>query len=330
MMRAAVTILVLVTACTEYVARDPGIDAVSHVEDRDWPAADVWKLDLLFVIDDTAAMASYQDRIAELPAHVERLLDGAHRTTNARIAVTTNGGVLRTVPGMTEPFLSVWSDYDLTRFTSFEGAFSDVFATLLNVGFEGAGPSQPLAAADVVLDDESTGFLRDNAPLGIIFVTASDDASVYPPRDYERYFKSLKADPARVFVSAIVGEQTPRLDEMLAAFVNRNVRAPLDGDYAPAVERLAQLKWSTLGQPYLYASDVDVETPGPQYECTFTASYDGIQHALPQCSDDGDLFCWTLQPDPHCMTPNCVVPKIPPYTISHFQPDVRAQCVVLH
>lgn len=323
------TVAVVAAACTEQVARDPGIDAVTHVEDRFWPAARVWKLDVLFVVDDTIAMAPYQQRIAELPALVESLLVDGGR--DVRIAVTTNDGVLRTAPGMTDPFVSVANDYDLSRITNYEGSFQDTFAALLDVGAEGTGAAVPLAAAASALDGSDTGFVRKDAPLGIVFVTATDDGSLYPPGDYETFFKSLKADPSLVFVTGIAGEQTPRIDEMFAMFINRNVRVSLDdADYSRAVGVLAQLIRSTLGQPYLYASDVDPDAPGPQYDCTFTAVYNGSQHVLPPCSNDRDQFCWSLHPDVNSGSPDYVVPKIPPYAIAHFQPDLRAQCVVLH
>lgn len=71
------------------------------------------------------------------------------------------------------------------RCVNFDGeSLQDAFACLTDVGVEGCAFSQPLEAMHRALDPEhpvNTGFLRDNAYLGVLLATDEDDCSASDP-----------------------------------------------------------------------------------------------------------------------------------------------------
>ena len=155
----------------------PGVD--SHVAYYDFPASIPQVLDILFVIDHTTAMAPYQTEIDGLPAGVEAaLLDPTGAQADLRIAVTTvdAAGAFRQPSATTDGFLALGYDGHLARAANYTGSLADALAPLIDVGASAAITSQPLAAAKAALDAHPT-FLRSTAALGIVTITASDDAS---------------------------------------------------------------------------------------------------------------------------------------------------------
>lgn len=310
-----------------------GVDAVSFVEEHVLPAKPRSSLDLLIVIDDTVAMAEYQARLASLPAVIEQLvtsLDSGLRYFDVHIAVTSNDGVLRSIPALADPFAALYLDYDLTTIANYTGSLASVLAQLVDVGATNTGPSQPLAALQLALEHDSS-FLRANAYLGVVIVSATDDASGDSVAAYAQWLKSLKTDPANVVLVGVTGNATPRLDELLAAFPDRHTEVALTADdYAPAIGIFGQLVKTTLEGYCWNASDVDPITPGPQYDCTFAAIYGGAEHVLPPCTggEGADAFCWSLAPASYCPSPEELEPTVRPYDLWLFRPELRAQCVV--
>ena len=86
--------------------------------------------------------------------------------------------------------------------------------------FLGAPGEPPLDQSGVVPDDvpyytEVNGsWLRDDASLGLLFVSDEDDSSPYPVDAYVRWFDALKSDagyrdPGLVTMSAVVGKDPP-------------------------------------------------------------------------------------------------------------------------
>lgn len=300
--------------------------ATSHVEERRWPALPSQQLDLLFVIDDTTAMASYADRVGELADLVEQALETSR--LSVRIAVTSNDGMLRYAPSST-PVLDLLLEYDFTRTTNFHGTLRDNLRSMLAVGSASTGPSRPLDAQRKVLEQDVHGFLRPRAYLMIVTVTAQDDASTVDPGEHAAWLKTLKQDPAAVVVTGIYAMPAPRLDAFYAAFPSRNVTVAIDEpDHSDAIELFLQLQKATLGLPCANASDVDPATPGPQFDCTFSAMIRGAERLLPQCQGEDDSFCWELLESSFCTTG--LEPRIRPYDLNSFHPEIWSQCVVLY
>ncbi|MDP2315139.1 MAG: choice-of-anchor D domain-containing protein [Pseudomonadota bacterium] len=91
------------------------------------------------------------------------------------------------------------------------GAESEL-AEAIAVGTEDMGDESGLAAVELalsapVVSTENAGFLRPDAHLAIIFLSDEPEFSVPDSAHYIEFLKTLKADPADILVSAIVGDQ---------------------------------------------------------------------------------------------------------------------------
>ncbi len=155
------------------------------------------KMDILFVIDDSGSMAEEQSNLASNFPMFAQLLSGfttpAGDHIDYRVAVTTTGrdmdytissgpltiptheegdnGAFKNNCGMTKRFLEP-SDANM----------SSTLACRANVGTEGPGFEMPLlmskwALSDRIMDGTNAGFLRDDALLGVIYLTDENDAS---------------------------------------------------------------------------------------------------------------------------------------------------------
>jgi hypothetical protein len=177
-------------------------------------------LDLVFVIDDSAAMAGWQAQLAaQLPilARVGRCADcptpsdvhigvvssnlGIGAALNAAIPGCSAGGdagQFRSQPEGTctdttlDPGATFISDVGQTRnFSTPDDAaatgLGTVFQCIAQLGADGCEFGQPLAALDRALGADgqpppagNAGFLRPDAYLGIVFITNRDDCSAAP------------------------------------------------------------------------------------------------------------------------------------------------------
>jgi len=331
MWRLMICSLALV-ACTE-TPEPSGITATSHVATYDTPGGYAPQLDLLIVIDDTTAMAPYAERVAMLPDLIETALRPEY---DLRVAVTTNGGALRAPAGSPDPFLATRLGFDLARASSFDRSLADALRPLTSVGAASAGGSQPLAAVRAALDGNPGGFLREDAALGIVIVTASDDASPDAVSDYATWIEERKASAYDVMVSVIHVNDSPRLDSFLTLLsAPESVDVPLDsGDPSAAFTAFEAAIRSIIPGICWIASDLDPETAGAQYDCTVSADVDGRELLLRPCSgeQDDDPLCWRLVPSgPECSgdTDGFLEPRIAAYHFFSFVPPLHAQCVVL-
>jgi hypothetical protein len=78
------------------------------------------------------------------------------------------------------------TSFDNGTRTNFQGSLEQAFACVTNVGSSGCGYEHSLQAARVALsgaNPENAGFLRDDAHLGLIFITDEDDCSAPPDTD---------------------------------------------------------------------------------------------------------------------------------------------------
>ena len=229
-------------ACTDDTT-PPTIEGETHI-------ATYWvgerhppQIDVLFVIDDTTAMAPWQDRIAELPTVVESALgsiEGGFQ--DLRIAVTTNGGALRTTPGIAEPYLFVSRNPDGTYDTNFSGTLHDALAPFVAVG------------ADEHRSEPAVACRRTRAEQG-----GSDSRErIHVPRDGQRVGRCL-ARIARVLRVRVQGDarRIRRTSwcpgsirparrgstSFTRSFSNRNTRTALDTpDWSGAFALVAQLE----------------------------------------------------------------------------------------
>jgi hypothetical protein len=177
-------------------------------------------LDLVFVIDDSAAMAGWQAQLtSQLPllARLGKCADcptpsdvhiavvspdlGVGAALNAAIpgcSAAGDGAQFRSRPEGTctdttlDRGATFISDIGQTRnFSTPDDAsatgLGTVFQCIAQLGTDGCGFGQPLAALDRALGADgqpppagNTGFLRPNAYLGIVFISNRDDCSAAP------------------------------------------------------------------------------------------------------------------------------------------------------
>jgi len=187
------------------------------------------KLDLLFVIDDSAAMATLDAKLATAyPALAAAFAPQDQQPLDLHVAVVSaslGGGRFTDVPGCEagspgdrQGRFSHPADSGLlpgetfmrmnggpVNFTKDPG---EVFAALARLGYTGCPYPQPLEAARRALmkaqdptDADNAGFLRDDAALGIVIITNQDDCSV--PADSDLF------DPRQLTVADPYGAARP-------------------------------------------------------------------------------------------------------------------------
>lgn len=150
------------------------------------------KIDLLFVIDNSGSMGEEQTNLGQnFPAFIEVIAESG---LDYRVAVTTSGvdysytmqtpigdlpmsqdggdnGAMRQGCGMTRRWIEP-TDADPVG----------TFACVANVGTSGPSDEMPLAAMRMALEDRmqdgtNAGFHRDDALLGVVFLTDENDCS---------------------------------------------------------------------------------------------------------------------------------------------------------
>lgn len=318
-MRREVILLALVGACFDPPPPADGPYVESHVETRVYPETSLPALDMLLVVDDTAAMIPYASRGPELATAVASTLQSiGDGFLNLQVAVTTNGGALSTV-------LADRVDWFGIHTSSFEGTLADNLASLVNVGTTAPGPAQPLDAMRRAL--ASTGFVRQYAYLVVVTVAASDDAS--PAFDYVHFVKSVKSDPANVIALGIYPPGSPNLDAFHQSFPNRNTVVSIDRPYVDAFTLLTQVQRDAGGIPCLETNLVDIapDAPGLQPECEVSAWEDNVELGrVAMCEGAAPTPdpCFEIAPEPFCETGVSFRLR---GVWEWFHPEIRVECV---
>ena len=150
----------------------------------------------------------------------------------------------------------------------------------------------------------------------------------------------LRLDSLGIDLIGIYAMPAPRLDALYDQFelgtpgatVRTLDRISIETGPAPFPD-LDHLVPVAGGSICWHASDVDPETPGPQYDCTFTAEIVDAPRALPPCTSPDGLLCWELFPSsPNadgCPDTDALHPRIRGYREFLFSPAIHAECVVL-
>jgi hypothetical protein len=177
-----------VSSLDPILSKEDRVEVLSH---RD--------LDLLFVIDNSNSMETEQASLRANFTRIIQALDGEEGLPNLHIAVVTtdvgvrtyqgncgNGGfnpgqlvdASATCAGTPDRFLIDLDDGAGGRSCNYEGTIEEAFDCVANVGIGGCGFEQPLEAMKRGLTQgRDIGFLRDDAYLGIVFITDEDDCS---------------------------------------------------------------------------------------------------------------------------------------------------------
>jgi hypothetical protein len=178
------------------------------------------KLDLLFVVDDSPAMANVQVKLErDLPRFLGGISDVTPDLHVAVVSSSLGGGRFNDVPGcesggpgdqdgrFSHPEGSgLFPGETFMRFNgaplNFQKDAGAVFSRLARLGHAGCAYPQPLAAARRALtkaqdpaDPHNAGFLRPEAALGVVIVTTEDDCSVPADSDLFDPRQMTLADP---------------------------------------------------------------------------------------------------------------------------------------
>ena len=316
-------VLAGVVACAQQPPSGPTI--ASHVETFEIPGEPPPKLDILFVLDDTAASAPFAARTAEMLRSLDNTWTGGFPTPDLHVAVATadpaDAGTLHVAPVVHGPFAvdTHRPDYR-ARTTNFDGSLGDAAAALGDVGTAGSATAPLDAIATAVPSD----FLRSDALFAVVIVSASDDASPSDPVALAQQLRGLKTDSDGVAVIGIYPTGSPRLDAFVGQFPNRSTTTPIDAaSYVGSLALIAQLYKIELGLPCI-GEPLAVDG---HYDCSLElVEEDGVVEPVPACPS-GDR-CWTFHADPvYC-------PSAPggQFQITSFaypiMPTLRGQCVV--
>lgn len=203
--------LLLLVGCnpSDFNLSDPdsgGLGVV--VVEEQFVQAPAPKLDLLFVIDGTGSMAEEQAAFASAASTFVSRLDGIGLAWQVGVTTTdpADGGTLQG-----EPWIITSSAEDP----------AGAFAAAVAVGSDRPPPSAGLYGAVAAIEDEAglnLGFLRDDAPLHVVFVSDGDDESDPWLGDdpvgatAERMAERATATGHPVRASAVVGVQAGQCD----------------------------------------------------------------------------------------------------------------------
>jgi hypothetical protein len=319
----------------------------SHVELKEMPGTDTPKLDVVVFIDDTLPMSAYQDRLAQIP----RLLANALESNDGgwidlRLAVTSNDGTFHRLTGSESSYVTRSLDFNFRVWQNFEGSLADQLASLTEVNPDRDAPSQPLESIRQALERNSR-FLREDAGLGILIFTASDDASPWPVADYVTWLQAITGGSWRrpIRLAAIYPQPAVRLNELTSMSSSSRAYAyPIDSSsYSDAMNTVsfaaAGSGWGgtpCIDEPLV---DGDPTTPGNQYDCAMAVYVEDELRAVPQCpavskADFADgasssalptSACFSIALDPQCSGPAQLALRLHGYT-GGTHPAFRLEC----
>jgi len=196
----ALAVVLLAYGCdsTRFRVRTPPGQQVDFFEQTSVP-----RIDVLWVVDNSASMAEEQQALAENFDHFFGYLDSTGADYHIGVTSTDiynpdhQGRLLGEVP-------------IISRATPNAG---DVFAADVNVGTDGKGDEQGLATALLALSEPhisgaNQGFLRDDSYLFVIFVSDEDDHSFGEPGYFVRRFEQIKGigNDGMSKTAAVVGD----------------------------------------------------------------------------------------------------------------------------
>ncbi len=289
---------------------DLGPSATSFVEDMDLPTSRPQHIDLLFVIDDSPAIAPYEDAVREnLPRFADTLdeFQGGFPDTHIGF-IAGDDPVLHGGSGVTGSYIE--SVPHLVGPP--DQNFTDLAAAFRSLGDLGAAgsPDQPLLATAVraLVDSRNGHFRRPDADLVVVVIAPADDHSL-ASIDTLAAQVALLARPPRVVVAGVITPGAPRMTAFLDSFPNRS--SVVDIRHEDLTDSLLLFRPSLgtekISSPCMQGAlvDADPTAPGLQPICAVS----DVQHLdhpeqteqrLSACDVTGSARpCWriTVQPE---------------------------------
>ena len=304
-----VALLALLTGCVAESTTPPG---ESHSIQFDWPGGHAPQLDLLFVVDNTAAMTPYQQKLVDLgPYTASALHDFAGGMPDVHVGVVdTSGGAIA--------MLSDLHNNDGSRQTSYTGDLGDAITALFQLA-PSTAPPQPLATIERALSD--TDFIRADTNFMTVTISADDDHSL---AGVDHYVDVVKALPRGTIATGIFPTLAPRLEAFNAAFDpwGRGIHVPLDDDWGRS---LSPLDIIIDGVEPCFSDERPVEP----YDCAISMVDDaGHETVLSPCAATDTGACWEIVVDPQCFSTHGLGTTIDVRGYARqFRPHLIGECV---
>lgn len=303
--------LALLTGCVAESTTPPG---ESHSIQFDWPGGHAPQLDLLFVVDNTTAMAPYHQTLLDLgPYTAGALRSASFGMPDVHVGVVdTSGGAIAMVSDV--------HNKDGSRRTSYTGELGDAITALLDVVPSAAAPPQPLATIERAFSD--TDFMRADTNFMAVTISADDDHSL---AGVDHYIAAMKALPRGAIATGIFPTLAPRLEAFHAAFDpwGQGVHVPLDGNWGRALSPLTDTIVDGV-EPCFWD-----EQPREPYECAISMLDDaGHETVLPPCATTPTGACWEIVVDTQCYTERGLGTTIDVRGYARqFRPHLIGECV---
>ena len=272
------------------------------------------KVDLLFVVDDTDAVAPWIENLrAGYPAMARLLENLPWGVPNLHVGFVRAS---RCASQTRARDCGIAAPEDFIRHeicgsvSNFTGSFADAFSCMAELGTQAScAVAQPFEALRDVLAAPPAGwetFVRPDAILHVVVIAGRDDPSSVSVAELATAVRALKSDPNFAVFSLIgpsdgcpPGGAAPRLTELVQQFGRNGLAIGLCHDPALALQRLAALlSWFIDPACLTSILDVDPAAPGLQADCAFEDTVyppggSPVTTALPSC-DAASPPCWRM------------------------------------
>ena len=249
------------------------------------------RLNILFVVDPTAAFATHQGALVAAVRDLAAQLDTFQPPEQLILRV---GAIAATDTAVLGSVVEDAYALDGDHVTNYRGSLGDALAAALPPGPSSGTAVQPLAALDRVLAAQPAFFAR--AATRIVIVTSGDDASSTDPAGLADRLRAVRGERNGDLVLVVTDGETPRLDALVEQFSNHARRSSwITTPGAELFEPVTQF-WSS---GYQHACRPD-RVPDPAL-CNMwaddTTPYGVVQRVIPTCPTAKGA-CWRFEVDP--------------------------------
>lgn len=378
-MRWLVVVMTVLFACSDSPGGGGG---TSHTVRQIIPLPRSADLDILVVMDSNPALQTHAtevtraadaltDTLSTLVGGLPNLhlgvvnadlgtlgsLDSQPGPTVGHCSGMGNRGNLGTAgAAITGTYLSDLRNPDGGRTKNYTGALRDIVRTMMtNTG--ACEFAQPLQAMNRALsaNPANAGFLRENAYLLVVFVSAVDDcsfayaaflnganpdaAATHCQTHYAELvgtlafvedLRRIKPDPSQVALVAVTASTTARLHDLLSMFPNRSSEGRLDAvDATAAFAILPQLQKTILGAACWdpAPADLDATRPGIQADCSALLKTASTELVLGACADGRAEPCYSIETDANICPISKAITKLDHLDDYRVPGTVELECI---
>ncbi len=311
-------------ACVDRATTEPAEPTLSCGPRPDWSydPVDFYTMDTLVVLDGSARAADHAARLDEHLAQFGRLLEYDSNVGVHLGFVSAQGGAIQAVPSgdacvapdgpfiehVYEPWFRCGNDEGFPcAERNYRGALETLLPCVGAVPDAGDVAPTPLEAVVAALDGAPPAFGQANVEtLGILIVSAGDDASPLAVDDYVERLAVRAGEIERLRVSVVAPAGADRLRRVAELIPHASFVALDEPDWSEAHEvllaRYILLPFTCIER---LAEDTDPDNPGLQPRCQVTTDSVRFSGSLPACkmetptrpAADSPWPCWWLETD---------------------------------